>query len=260
MKTLVLAVLVGFSVLAASPAARATTATPPAAQAAIATPPGTRAAIATPPGARAAIATPPGARAAIPVVREWRFDATLDGRPIGVHTFRVSELDGNVEVDSRARFDVRVLGFSLYSYDHHARETWKDGCLVALDSRTDDNGSTTIVSGARGEEGFELKRGDATTRLPPCTMTFAYWNPAIRSQSRLLNPQTGEYLDVAVEAAGATNLDGRQSTRYVLRGTNLEIELWYGAGDDRWLALESRTSGGGLVSYRNASAAPPGTM
>jgi hypothetical protein len=33
-------------------------------------------------------------------------------------------------------------------------------------------------------------------------MTFAYWNPDLLGQSRLLNVQTGEYLDVQVRALG----------------------------------------------------------
>ena len=195
---------------------------------------------------------PAGAMDSAGVAREWRFDAMLDGRPIGRHTFRVVDRGGHVEVDSRASFDVKFLGFSVYTYEHHAREHWRDGCLATLDSRTDDNGKIEVVNGALAGDGFALTRGGTTTVLPACTMTFAYWNPAIRAQERLLNPQTGEYLGVSVSVAGAAKLGETDASRYVLRGEKLEIDLWYDSADDRWLALDSKASGGERISYRLA--------
>lgn len=182
--------------------------------------------------------------------REWRFDATLDGRPIGEHVFRVTELHDVTEVDSRASFDVRFLGFSVYTYEHRAIERWKDGCLAELDARTDDNGKIEIVQGRSGTDGFEITRNGSTATLAPCTMTFAYWNPAIRAQRQLLNPQTGDYLDVQVDDRGPTTLEGQKANRWRISGKDVEIDVFYDTADDHWLALESKTSGDRLISYR----------
>jgi hypothetical protein len=188
---------------------------------------------------------------------EWRFDVTLDGRPIGRHTFRVKAHGDGIRVDSHASFDVRILGFSLYRYEHRATEHWKNGCLAALDSNTDDNGTSETVSGTLAREGFVVTRRAGTTTLPSCTMTFAYWNPAMRSQGRLLNPQTGVEHEVNVDARGAGRIDGTEASRYVLRGKDLEIEVAYAKGNDRWIALDSRTSRGGILSYRLAAQGAP---
>jgi hypothetical protein len=188
--------------------------------------------------------------AGAPVVREWQFRAALDGRAIGDHTFRVADHGGEVGVESRASFDVSFLGFSVYTYEHRASERWKNGCLVSLDSHTDDNGEVQVVTGALGSDGFSLTRRGETTLLPACTMTFAYWNPAIRTQSRLLNPQTGDYLDVTIEETGAATLGAAPANRFAIRGKDLEIDLWYEAAGDRWLALDSPTTNGSLLSYR----------
>jgi len=48
-----------------------------------------------------------------------------------------------------------------------------------------------VVTGTRGQ-----------ANLPACVMTFAYWNPDLLGQSRLLNVQTGEYMDVQVRVLG----------------------------------------------------------
>ena len=197
---------------------------------------------------------PAAASASQAAGREWRFAVTLDGSPIGEHAFRLVDRGDEIEVDSRASFNVRFLGFSVYSYEHHAKERWKGGCLASLESRTDDNGDIEVVKGELASEGFRVTQGGKTTLLPACTMTFAYWNPAMRGQSRLLNPQTGDYLDITIASeAEAKPGDGSptgDAVRYVIRGKNLEVVLWYRKPDDGWLALDSRTSRGSLLSYR----------
>lgn len=185
---------------------------------------------------------------------QWSFTARLDGRPIGTHTFQVAKSESGTVVESRASFDVSLLGFSLYSYEHQAHELWSGGCLARLDSQTDDNGSPQKIRGEQTGEVFVLERGVERRALAPCTMTFAYWNPRFREQSRLLNPQTGDHLDVSIRFAGRDNtvVGGRsvEANRYEITGNDLEITLWYSVDADRWLALDSRLSSGRRLSYR----------
>jgi hypothetical protein len=88
-------------------------------------------------------------------------------------------------------------------------------------------------------------------------MSFAYWNPAILSQQRLLNAQTGEYLDVSVQQLGeqALQLQDRAvpALHYRIRTGESDIDLWYSTDRD-WLALSTATSGGEL-RYRRLPAA-----
>jgi hypothetical protein len=83
-------------------------------------------------------------------------------------------------------------------------------------------------------------------------MTFAYWNPDLLGQSRLLNVQTGEYLDVQVRALGEETITVRggaqRAQRYVLETRDFRIDLWYSPSKE-WLALESRTDGGRKIRY-----------
>ena len=83
-------------------------------------------------------------------------------------------------------------------------------------------------------------------------MTFAYWNPAFLQQKRLLNPQTGEFVDVNVELLGSEYLDvrGQQvaAERFRITGRNIELLLWY-SSDDEWLRLESVAKTGHIIRY-----------
>ena len=168
--------------------------------------------------------------------REWRFNVSLDGKPIGNHRFLLRDVGESRELTSEARFRVRVLFFDAYRYDHRALETWRGDCLQQLDASTEVNGKRTVV--------------DVTPR-DECVQTFAYWNPSILRASRLLNPQTGEYVPVQVRDLGSEILAGQMAERFRLIGggqTPMEIDLWYSPARD-WLALESRTPEGRTLRY-----------
>ena len=83
-------------------------------------------------------------------------------------------------------------------------------------------------------------------------MSFAYWNPRFLNQSRLLDPQTGEYLPVDVQPLGREQLTIRGepvlASAFRLRARNLDITVWY-SEDDEWLGLESVAKGGRIIRY-----------
>ncbi|MEE4378751.1 MAG: DUF6134 family protein, partial [Candidatus Competibacteraceae bacterium] len=89
-----------------------------------------------------------------------------------------------------------------------------------------------------------------------------YWNPAILDQERLLNAQTGAYVDVAVSFTGQESfaLGNQQITadRYLLEAEGKRISLWYSAEDHRWLGLESMTEDGYRLRYQPVMAQLPG--
>lgn len=182
----------------------------------------------------------------------WDFDVFLDGRKVGKHLFMVSETDGVRQVESDATFDVRVFLIPVYRYKHSAVERWSGNCLMEIDARTNNGGKKTVVSGYQNEAGFLLSTGERGVELPGCVMTFAYWNSEFLSRTRLLNPQTGEYVDVHVTDAGEEMLNVRgqtvEATRFKLSAGNLDLTLWY-SSTNRWLALESEIEGGHVIRY-----------
>jgi len=185
--------------------------------------------------------------------REWRFEVLLDDSPIGYHHFRLSTGRETQRLLSEARFRVKVLGLTLYTYTHRSVELWQDNCLEGIDASTDDNGSESRVRGVRSGAGLLLENGAADTGLSECVMSFAYWNPAILQQQRLLNAQTGEYLSVEVSRLGQSTLEvGGQpvpAQHYRIETDERDIELWYSRDDD-WIGLRSTIGDGRELRYR----------
>jgi len=189
------------------------------------------------------------AEVAVGATREWHFNVSADGWPIGTHTFRVIDEQGHTTVETIANFRPKILFVPVYRYDHRDRESWQDGCLQRIDAATDDNGTVVHVQGEAREDGFRLQSGPV---LEGCVHTFAYWDKRFLDQSRLLNSQTGEYTDVTITDRGKEKINIRgqvvEAERYTVNARKFTIDLWYSSASE-WLALESLTWNGHHLRY-----------
>ena len=174
---------------------------------------------------------------------EWNFDAVLNDKVIGQHTF----IYENEKTISNANFKFEYL-FMDFIYQHKSTETWQEGCLKTISSKTDDDGDLYEVSGYIGTDRFLVTTNNKTTELPSCVMTFAYGNPKILDQKKLMNSQNGEYLDVDIQFLRQEN--------HMVKGKEILTDLWQieAKGDDgdllvhlwydknmNWVSLKSQT-------------------
>ena len=184
--------------------------------------------------------------------RSWTFTVHLDDSRIGYHRFDVLPAGEGVEVVSEARFDVKFLFFNAFQYRHSNREAWEGSCLERIESETRENDRRFEVQGERRDGTFVIDNGERAEALDSCVMTFAYWNPNFLEQSRLLNPQSGEYMPVNVEPLGKQEVMVRGDTvvaqAYRLTARNTELTVWY-SDDNEWLGLESVAKGGRIIRY-----------
>jgi hypothetical protein len=184
----------------------------------------------------------------------WTFRVLLDGKPIGQHRFSLAAAEDSSErtLISEATFAVRWLGMTVYRYQHRAVERWRGGCLAALEADTDDNGQRTRVKAESSGDAFAVIAPVPQT-VRGCVWPFAYWHPALRQQSRLLNAQTGRVEPVRIEAVGdGTVTVGERAVAaqgWRIDGPGQPIVVWYSAQGD-WLALDTVVDGGRKLSYR----------
>ncbi|MDH6593411.1 hypothetical protein M2165_003300 [Variovorax sp. TBS-050B] len=185
----------------------------------------------------------------------WNFGVFLDDQPIGEHRFSVTGPADARKVISEASFRVKLLGLTVYRYRHRAVEQWQGDCLSELEASTDDDGEASRVRAQpQGDAGLAVVTLTGTQALKGCVMSFAYWNPAIQRQARLLNAQTGRSENVQVRAMGGGTVEVRgrpvAATRWRIDGPAQPIDVWYAAEGGEWLALDSTVDGGRRLSYR----------
>jgi len=197
-----------------------------------------------------AAAIPAGAGASFE--KQWNFRVYLDDREIGYHRFYRSNAGNRHLMTIEARFKVSFLRIPLYTYRHDNRETWDDQCLNGIAAVTDDNGKEYRLQGTANENGFVLETRDGKQVLPPCISTFSYWDKSFLDNTRLLNSQTGEYLEVSSRFYGEEMIDtGKEkipALRYRVVNKDFNIDVWYSKNDE-WLALESITESGRVLRY-----------
>jgi hypothetical protein len=211
--------------------------------------------------------------------RSWSFKVFLDDREIGYHDFRVVDTPAGRELDSEARFDVKVLFINAYKYRHESHERWDDGCLVEIDARTRAGSERNALAGRDVGQAFALQKlatqrkrtsdtadptdAPAVTYESDCVSTFAYWNPDFLSRDRLLNPQTGDLVPVHVESmgVGTVQVAGVETAveRYRINTPDGEVEVSYArvGGEWEWVALESPIEGRILRYVRQGPAFTP---
>lgn len=181
-------------------------------------------------------------------ITDYRFDVLLDDARVGSHAFRVERDDDGIRrVDIEAAFDVRVLFVPVYSYRHRNVERWADGCLVGLESETDDNGRSLAVRARPADDGLRVDAGGADQALEGCVRSFAYWDRDFLQAERLLNSQDGSMVDIDVQGPlpSTFRADGVDlaAERFRISGEkNLVIDVWY-AADGSWLGLETERKG-----------------
>ena len=73
---------------------------------------------------------------------DWVFDAVLNDKVIGQHTFIVEDKKSL----SRADFHIKFLFMDIY-YQHRSEETWSNGCIQSISSSTNDDGDHFGVKG-----------------------------------------------------------------------------------------------------------------
>lgn len=181
------------------------------------------------------------------------FQVLLDDKPIGTHRFTVGGLPEARTVSSDARFAVKLMGLTVYRYTHRAEEQWRGNCLRSLVASTDDDGTQSRVAADAAGDALKVAMPEGTLSIEGCVMSFAYWNPAIRQQTRLLNAQTGRHEAVQVSRVAGGTIEARGQTvpavRWRIDGPAQPVDVWYTAQGE-WVGLDSTVGGGRKLSYR----------
>lgn len=182
----------------------------------------------------------------------WTFKVFLSDKEIGQHSFQLSTINNETHVKIKADFDVYVLFFNAYSYEHTNHEIWQGHCLESIRSITNDNGKILYVSGDNNGTAMEIENQSGLQRAEGCVKSFSYWDPVFLNSKTLLNAQTGELMPVKSELIGEELIivRGQQtpSQHYRVSTEEFTIDLWY-SEQNEWLGLNSITKDGSVLRY-----------
>lgn len=184
--------------------------------------------------------------------KTYAFKVFLDDYEIGFQRFVVSTEGTRTQIEVAARFDVKYVFITFYSYRHTNSEMWEGECLKEIRAKTNDNGESFFVEGTSKGGQFQLQTHNGKKAVEGCVKTFAYWNPAWFQSHRLLNSQTGELQPVEIQTLGEETLAVRgaptPTKHHRIISDKFTIDLWY-TMNDGWVGLQSTTQEGKKLRY-----------
>lgn len=193
-----------------------------------------------------------GHAAIVPPSGKLAFAVMRKGEKIGTHVLSFHRDQDRLDVDIKTRIAVKIAFITVYRFEHDGHEVWRDGKLIGMRTKTNDDGTdhTLTVSATGGGklrvvgDGHELT---AARNAVPASL----WNPAFIRTHALMNSLVGTPLDIKVAYKGkqAITVKGRTVTafHYSLTG-EMPRELWY---DENWVLIRMTLTGkdGSPVQY-----------
>jgi hypothetical protein len=203
----------------------------------------------------ALLATLPGAaRAALPVPTGNRlaFDVVRNGKTFGSHSLTFERNGDNLVVKVAVEMVFKAAFITLFRYRHTAIERWAGDQVVALDSKTDDNGKAFRVSGRREAQGFVVEATGVPRYIAPANaLPATHWNrreldgPWINTQDgKLVRPRVAPQGVENVPTAGAGSI---RANRFVLSG-DVDMDLYYDS-QPSWAGLRFKGKDDSVIRY-----------
>ena len=196
------------------------------------------------------IAPPCDAAQAVPQALE--FDIVHVGHVVGHHHICFRREGDRLVVHSELKIEVKMLSLVVYRYQQAREEVWRDGKLIALSSRADDDGTPHDIEGQLGRDGLKMISGKDRWTLPPDSVQASYWNVSmVTEKGPLVDSLTGRILNNRVVNLGQETVRaaGRDivATHYRLEAKRPR-DVWYDASG-RWVKMRAIARDGSVAEW-----------
>lgn len=179
------------------------------------------------------------------------FDIVRKGDVIGWHSLHFTEDGDRLNVAIEVRLKVTFAGIALFRYEQDGHEVWQGGRLIALDTRTNDDGDRASVTARADGDRLRIDGQAGRLFLPADAMPTTYWNHALVDAATKIDTERGIPVDlqVAPPQPDTIELEGKpvQTQRYEVTG-KFSMTWWY-LPDGEWAKLEFRGKDGTPITY-----------
>ena len=180
------------------------------------------------------------------------FDVKRNGTRVGTLTvtFKKSP-DQSVKVGVALELAVKFLGMTVYRYDYRSDAIWRDGLLVQLSSKQNDDGEINEVRVVSSEDGLRVEGPKGVVVASANLFPTNHWNPGVIGSRQVIDTLNGSLAEVTITNEGRETITAQgkaiSATRFVYRG-DVNPTVWY---DDRgrWVKFKFVAKDGSEVEY-----------
>jgi hypothetical protein len=180
------------------------------------------------------------------------FTLLRNGSPLGSYNLRFESCEDGLHVVTRVDVIYRLAFITLYRFEQDRNELWRDGRLVSLETRTNDDGDRFALTAWATDDGVQVNGRSFDGFVPADIMPTGFWDIRTVQRKQLLNSENGSLLDISATQIGEETVTawGRpvRATHYRIDG-DTEKDLWY---DETgiWVGLRMTASDGSTIEYR----------
>lgn len=180
------------------------------------------------------------------------FAVMRNGAQIGTNKIRVGHDGAETTIQDDTHVAVGLGMLILYHYDQSETERWADGRLVALNAKTDDNGTehNTIVKTKDGK--LVVLADDKEREAPTTVVPLSLWNPVLVDSDVALDPKDGSVQPMKVIDRGEEKLviQGKdRATHHYQILTTFPQDVWYD-DNNQLVQVELKGSDGSTIRYQ----------
>ncbi len=195
-------------------------------------------------GASLSIASLPAGPASATVATR-RFAVMLGRKTVGDSTVRLSRSGRRVDAEIEVNLRLNILGLIKFRYQLVNRESWVDGVLQEMRSRTDNNGPIEYANADRTGRGLEIEGSGYQGIVAGNPATTSYFTTDFLQRDTWINTQNGKVFTPRIARAGsegfATGEGELPCTRYTVRG-GVNSDLFYDSGNE-WMGSRFNVAG-----------------
>jgi hypothetical protein len=196
---------------------------------------------------------------ALPSTGRVDYEVIRKGEKIGTHSVVFRHDGRDLEVATWTDIAVKLLGVTLYRFRYQAEESWIDGQLTRLTSRTDNDGEPLTVNLAKTGDRIRGTCNGIPLDLPADTIPISVWHPDFIRQSVILDQYKCAAQKVRTADRGTEFIPAGQKSvkarHYALSG-DVRRDVWYGP-DGQTLQVLFPAKDGSKIAFVMRPSPPP---
>lgn len=174
-----------------------------------------------------------------------QFAVYLGRKQVGNSSVRLSRSGSRVDAEIEVSLHLNILGLIKFDYQLSNRESWRDGVLQEMRSRTNNNGPVEYANANRTGRGLEIEGSGYQGVVAGNPATTSYFTSDFLERRTWINTQDGKVFTPSIGRVGAANFATNEGntpcTRYAIRG-GVNSDLYYDSNFE-WMGSSFSVAG-----------------
>jgi len=183
------------------------------------------------------------------------FDIYRNNQFIGKHIFSFKKKDGQLAVESEINFQIKKFGIVLYKYYVKGTEFYKDGKLIAFNSKTNQNGKEKYVNMKLEDKKYIIDGSSYKGKASVEYTLGTWWNHSIVKSEAQISAVSGriikqkvtflgkEVIKIGDKSYNTLHFNFSSTDKKLDKSKKLNTDVWYDEQTLNWVKASFKKKG-----------------